>query len=77
MGPLGCDQIETQKERSIDNSMHYLPRGGSENKIVEHYSLQIQFYHVLWVPWDAQSNRNTKGTVPRHFNSAQFHALFA
>ena len=82
-GSLGMrNQIETQNEPSQgtstqDNSMHYLPRGGSQNKRFEHYSLQIQFYHVLWVTWDAQSTRNTKGTVPRHFNSAQFYALFA
>ena len=79
------NQIETQKERSRDtsiqhNSLHYLPRGrggGSENKRVEHFSIQIKFYHVLRDPWDAQSNRNKKGTFQRHFKSAKFNPLLA
>ena len=46
------NQVETQKERSQgtslqQNSMHYLPRGGSENNRFENNLLQIQFYHVL------------------------------
>ena len=49
------NHIETHKERSQgtsiqQKSMHYLPRGGgegSEDKRLEYYSLQIQFYHVL------------------------------
>ena len=67
------NQVETQKERSTrtshrQNSMHYLSRGESENNRFQNNLLQIQFYHVLLVPWDMQSSRNTKETVPRDFN---------
>ena len=48
----------------------------SENNEFKNKSLQIQFYHGLWVPWDAQSSRNRKGTVPMDFNSSIFYALF-
>ena len=72
-------QVGTQKEQSQltsmhKNYMHYLPRGGgggveSENDDFQKNLLQIQFYPVLYVLWDAQSSRNTKGTVPIDLNS--------
>ena len=50
------NEVETQKERSDDgtaiqrHSKHYLPREGSENNRFQNNLLQIQFYHVLYVP---------------------------
>ena len=79
------NQVQTQKERSQETSirenfMHYFLRGGegdSESKRCENNLLQIEFFHVLKVLWDAQLSRNAKGRVPKDFNSAKFYALFA
>ena len=54
-----CNQVETEKERSqfssiLQNSMHCLAREGSRNNSFQNNFLQIQFFHVLFVPWDAQ-----------------------
>ena len=52
------NQVETQKEGSQgtsiqQSSMHYLPRGGSENNMFQNNLLQIQLCHVnyrfLWM----------------------------
>ena len=45
------NQVETRKEWSQgnliqENSIHYLPRAGSDSNRFENNFLKIQFYHV-------------------------------